>query len=462
MAESDFDAIKIAFKQVEAAKRLDWLRDIIFHGKTYNLSELQVSIINGAYEHVKGRFGKPAYGEKDFSLTVHLDTRIVSSKTPYKAAVDGASKHYRWLKDKTNKHYTFFLELSNPVPRQPAIKLPISLSPKLYSRLNAMSDTEQRAQAFSLIIGKDDVSMRSLITKDGIDTSLEAQYEQLKNSEYLVGRDFGYTDTISLSVIKNEFKLSFDEFVQRLEANKSETKSLYQSLSHTPEIVKQVSFSGKNFLSSINQITNKIDAYKSEVDYTYNKIDALVVNIRNYLGLEDGELIKPDTATKDDFVKHLIAKFFRMLDEVKYLKNKLKKMYAKIRGKKKSWFGYLANVEAKLVKKYNATLVVEDLTLKAAEKETPEYKGRTFNKMTNNGSKGQYMTIAAERNWWDGVLSVKVPSFYSSKTCTTHKLVEGKKGEMRKGKIFECPQCKEKLDADLHASSTIPSFLLLQ
>jgi transposase len=104
-------------------------------------------------------------------------------------------------------------------------------------------------------------------------------------------------------------------------------------------------------------------------------------------------------------------------------------------------------------------LVVEDLTVIAAEKSKPYYKGRRFNKMINNGSKGQYMRIAREKMYWNGILEHRIPSYYSSTSCVKHSIVENK---MRKGDIFKCNKCNKVEDADLHASSTISSFLMLK
>ena len=40
---------------------------------------------------------------------------------------------------------------------------------------------------------------------------------------------------------------------------------------------------------------------------------------------------------------------------------------------------------------YHAAIIRENLTVMAREKEAPDYQGRAFNKMINNGSKGQYI-----------------------------------------------------------------------
>jgi len=130
-----------------------------------------------------------------------------------------------------------------------------------------------------------------------------------------------------------------------------------------------------------------------------------------------------------------------------------------IQGIKKCWFGFLSNVEKKLLTTYNATMIVEDLSVMAIEKEKPKYTRKSFNKMKNNGSKGQYMRMANEKFLWNGILEIRIPSFFSSTTCTKHKVVDK---NMRKNKLFLCPICNIKKDADKNASDTIASFLLLR
>ena len=95
----------------------------------------------------------------------------------------------------------------------------------------------------------------------------------------------------------------------------------------------------------------------------------------------------------------------------------------------------------------------------AAENNKPDYKGKRFNKMINNGSKGQYMRIAQEKMYWNGILEHRIPSYYSSTTCVKHSVVDS---NMRKGEKFKCILCNKVEDTDLNASSTISSFLMLK
>lgn len=85
----------------------------------------------------------------------------------------------------------------------------------------------------------------------------------------------------------NEFNLSLKEFEERIELNKKDTKSLYENKNYMPKIVKQYQYSGKNFMTKLSQQGLKIDKYKSEIDYLYNKIELLIINIKNHLNFKE-------------------------------------------------------------------------------------------------------------------------------------------------------------------------------
>ena len=455
ITKNELNKIKIAFKTLGKTKRLDWLRDIIFKKKKFNFNKNQILVIKNAYTLIKKRFNQPRFGiNDDFSSTIHFDYRIVKE---YKEQVVKIDEHYKWLVDNTNKHYRLFLEISHPTLHGKKIKIPVQLNKEIYKRI--IEDQEKpTTQSLLLVIKQDKIEIRSVINKAEIETNIQAQYEQIKNADHLIGRDFGYADTITLSVVKNEFKLSLKEFEERLSLKKDDTKLLYENNSYKPIVVEQFQYTGKNFINKIHNQGIKIDRYKSEIDCIYNKIDSLIINIKNNLKVKESYQLTSKTLSSDSFVNALIKKFHTLLDRVKYLKKLRRDCYKNIQGVKKSWFGFLTNIEKKLIKHYNAAIIVENLTVMAIEKEKPDYKGRSFNKMINNGSKGQYMSMAKEKFLWNGILESKIPSFYSSTTCTIHKIVDDK---MRNNKVFKCEQCNIVKDADKNASDTIASFLLL-
>ena len=77
------------------------------------------------------------------------------------------------------------------------------------------------------------------------------------------------------------------------------------------------------------------------------------------------------------------------------------------------------------------------MTVVAKEKEAPDYKGRVFKKMINNGPKGQYLGRARDRFLWDGILEIAIPSYYTSTACPAHATVDA---AMRNGDRFWCPR----------------------
>ena len=93
------------------------------------------------------------------------------------------------------------------------------------------------------------------------------------------------------------------------------------------------------------------------------------------------------------------------------------------------------------------------------EKDDPEYKGRTFNKMINNGSKGQYQRRASQAFRWNGVPEVVIPSWYTSRSCLPHSVIIEKKH--RKGESLFLPCCGVKDHADEHAADTIACYPFL-
>jgi transposase len=120
----------------------------------------------------------------------------------------------------------------------------------------------------------------------------------------------------------------------------------------------------------------------------------------------------------------------------------------------------LSNQEIKLAKAHNAVIVREDLTVEALEKDAPEYKGRRFNKMINNGSKGQYQNKASDKMIWNGVLEIIIGSWYTSRYCGKHGVIIEKRH--RQGEKLFVPCCNKHDHADLHASETIASALFLR
>jgi Transposase and inactivated derivatives len=186
-------------------------------------------------------------------------------------------------------------------------------------------------------------------------------------------------------------------------------------------------------------------------------LDMVKAEIVSGLKLEPDERITP--GMKSGPMGNRVREFFRVFGLIQDLKKERRKLYRHIAALKKNWFGFLANVETELAQKYHAAIVREDLTVEAIEKDDPQYKGRTFNKMINNGSKGQYQRRASQAFRWNGVPEVVIPSWYTSRSCLPHSVIIEKRH--RKGESIFLPCCGVKDHADEHAADTIACYPFL-
>ena len=260
---------------------------------------------------------------------------------------------------------------------------------------------------------------------------------------------------MALTVLKCHREISADDlkelmairFMSHDNAKKAMENWFTQREGGDLQVVSQHCFSGQNFLKSINRHCEYIGRLSSQIDFLYHKIQAIKVILANYFYLSDEDhLPRQGLATNDAFVKNLHQRFFRLLDKVGHLKTIRRHRYKTIQGIKKSWFGYLGNQEVALAKQYNAALIREDLTVMAVEKAKPEYKGRRFNKMINNGSKGLYLRQAGGKLLWNGIPELAMPTPYTSQACLHHSRL----GE-RRGEVFQCPECQDARHSDTNA-----------
>lgn len=278
----------------------------------------------------------------------------------------------------------------------------------------------------------------------------------------IVGRDFGYTNTICLAVAVSETPIDLSE--SSTSAVRASSALAAQNFFETHvlpadvRIAERVQFSGGRFMARIEAHCIRIDRLTSRIDLAYDTLHAVRAQVFGELGLACEDSIT--SGLKKTLAGALVGQFYHQLGQIADLKQARRALYDRIAKLKRCWFGYLANAEVALAKKYNAVIVHEDLTAEAIEKDAPQYKGRVFNKMLNNGSKGQYQRRATDTHAWNGIAERKVGSWYTSRACTTHSQVLHRKH--RKGATLNLPCCAKSDHADLHASETIACYLFLQ
>ncbi len=169
----------------------------------------------------------------------------------------------------------------------------------------------------------------------------------------------------------------------------------------------------------------------------------------------DQELVGAD----DGRLVGLHRRFFKLLGVVGRLKLLRRQVYRVIDGLKRSWFGFVTTKLAQLCREHKAAYVRENLTILAEGKESPGNKGRTFNKVLNNGSKGQFLRRMSAKLKWYGIPEVVVPSFFTSSTDVRHSCVDG---GQRRGEMFTARADGRKMHADVHAALTLALWPILR
>ena len=346
-------------------------RDVVVHGEAGAMSAAQVSVLVDIHERTLKKHTRPEFRcKEDFTLQLHIDARMVPVNQKAEA-IEVRNGVSFLLADDKNTLYHRFLDISGVGAREERIRLPLVLSRKVAKRIQS---TNGQWASLILEISEHSFGVRLVAGKP--------QDEMPKSVKAFVGRDFGYANTVSLSVAM--FKESIDlaqvhADLERLNSKDSVQKLLEQcEIRFEPSIVERMHFEGRSFLKGINALCVRIDRLKSRIDLLYNDLDVIRKAIVKDLRLDEGQWITSEIKREHADVRS----FFALFGKIQDLKKTRRALYRKITAIKKAWFGFLSNVEITLAKKYNAAVVREDLTVEAVEKDAPDYKGRVFNKMT--------------------------------------------------------------------------------
>ena len=426
-------------------------QQVIIDNSSTGLTSNQVVIVRDIHRRAQEKHTCPNFGAKeDFTLQLHIDARMLP--TSCKAlATDLRDGVGLLLKDDENKHIFRFLDISALQAYKERIRIPLVITKKISSR---MESTNPEWASLILEISENAVGVRMVCGKPKPVQNLD-----LTRIKVAVSRDFGYANTVALSVIMSDDPINLDTQKCVLEAIKSgeEAKAYIESraLPSNVKVVERILVEGRNFLKLIEKNCLKIDDYRSRIDLLYGLLERTKTEIVKLLQLGPEDVITP--AMKKSNAGIFVRSFYQTLGVINDLKKARRKTYRKISAVKKNWFGLVSNLEISLAKKYNAVLVRENLTVEAIEKDAPDYKGRAFNKMINNGSKGQYQKRATDKLLWNGIPEVVVPSWYTSRSCLTHSQVIEKKH--RKGEDIFLPCCDKHDHADMHAADTIGGLL---
>jgi len=420
------------------------------------LTANQIIVLRDIHTRSLAKYSCPDFGGKeDFTLQLHIDYRMLpGGKKASDEALNLRQGGALILEDDKNIMYRRFLDISGIYPREARIRIPLAIDKKIAKRI---SSTSNEWSSLILELGESTIGARLVCGKPVPKTELE-----LSKITVALSRDFGYANTVSLSVLQSgtPVDLGIQKAVLSGIESKEEAQSYIEShyLPADVKVVERVRIEGRSFLNRLNTLCEKIDGYKSRIDLSYNELDKTKAEIVKILSLKPEELITKQM--KKSAAGALVGKFFQCFGQINDLRTMRKKLYRKISAIKKCWFGYVSNIELALAKKYHAVLVREHLTVEAIEKDAPDYKGRAFNKMLNYGSKGQYQNKTTDKFQWNGIPEIEVGSWYTSRACLTHSQVIEKKH--RQGEKIYIPCCDKHDHADEYAADTIGGMLFLR
>jgi hypothetical protein len=446
-----------------------------------DLSAIRAEALRAMAGAVEARFGCPQWRE-DAVLQLHLDYRCVRGCAEalnkalgvLTAAVSGA------------KSSKTALAISSHRPRGPAIPIELKMPAPVAIRFDDCPD--QIVKSIAIELGPVTAAAKAVVLRKPRAPAIAGQI-------VVLAEDFGFVNTSSMVIARCAAGISPEALAFALsEPGKRATKAFLEGhvSGDEVEILERLQLSGRNFLDRIVAQALRIDALRAEIDLGHNRLKRLKTEINRLAGRDATESIPKDlqeiAGSKSERDRHagMHRRFFRLLDVLARLKARRREIYRKVAGLKKSWFGHVANIRTRLAEAYGAVIAREDLSILAVERKDPDYKGenrsaqpiglssgefkgsnalgpapragKTFNKMINNGAKGQYTRIADDKADWRGIARILLPSWYSSSTDWRTGRVDR---SQRKGAVFTAAD-GARWDADLHAGEMLARWLFLR
>jgi len=424
----------------------------------------QIAVLKEIHRQMQARHRPVQFRGGEVTVSIALDVnmlptqdRLLMSKLAGQSAV--------LLEDASNRQYRFFVGLANPAPRGERVLVPVVLSGKLLKRLLAQGPRAAMGSLTLELGPKGAVALRLVLSR------ATRPAMPLSEATHVIARDFGYRNTVSLTVRRLTEPLDADRIEEIRTFTKEQAKKFLGShaFSGEPDIVEHHLVSGQGFLARIQAQASRIEALSSVIDTSYNELFAEKLQLADALDLSlvNGEYprITKEHAPRGNPLFERVRAFLALANRIDQLKHARRAVYARVAALKRHWFGFVANLEVRLARVYHAAVLRENLTNEAEEKDSPAYKGRAFNKLINHGSRGQYARRATEKFLWNGVPEVALPSYYTSTTCFRHANIDK---IQRRGDVFHCRRCELEgrgpEHADAHASdllSVYPSLVPL-
>ena len=451
LSDADVSALSDLAKTMNFQGVMELFRKL-HGGHATSLHPLHADALLSMLGMVEERWGCPEW-KADGTVMLHLDFRCFVGGRKTQDSLLAAMTAAIAPAVENGRRAVFPLLVSGVVARGAPLALKAAVLPDVVSAL-AKSSPDLRFTSLALELGLRDVIVRGVLTQ-------RPKPYALSEATHVLADDFGYVNTSTMAVVAVDRPLDPAFFEAAAEWGKAEAKAYLETHRHDGEAVETKLHCGRDFLAAVEKHALHVDALRREIDRVYGRIHRIKHEVCRILGLDpEARLDFSADAGADKRLARLLQKLPKLFKHVGHLKSLRRGVYRTVDGLKKSWFGWLANRKVALAAKYHAVVVRENLSIMAAEKQSPDYKGRTFNKMLNNGSKGQYLRAAAAKLRWHGIPEAVIPSYYTSTTDVRHGVVD--KRQRKRQDRFVARVDGRVMQADLHAALTIALYPLLR
>jgi hypothetical protein len=456
LTKEDIDRLQAMAASRNFSETLRLFRDLT--SSDCGLTEIQAEALRAMASLVRDRFLCPEW-QQDATIQLHLDYRCLRGGKPALESTLGLLGSSL----RPNSSLKLDIALAAISPRQNPISIPLRVA-------RAVSESISRHTSGDIAVGSLLIELAPSHVRPKMVVVRAPSAPPVAGCRTVVAEDFGFINTSSIVVLRSRTPVG-EEALSRINGHnggdgkkltKTQAKAFLEShvAGDDVEVLERVQFDGRDFLMRVSSHAAKVDKLRSEIDRLYNRLDRIRAEI-NLVAEVEASAIIPEVAAMPDHSRYMAmhSRFFRLLTAVGRLKEARRAVYRKVAGLKNSWFGYVAQKKADLAAKHEAVVVTEDLDILAVPTDDPAYKGRTFNKMINNGSKGQYILRSQNTLTWRGIASAKIPSFYTSSTDWRNGKVDK---DQRRGAIFRAASDGRIWNADLHAAEMIGRYLFLK
>lgn len=394
--DDDVAALRVLADSLDLPETMAFFRDLDLGDA--GLTPRQAGALRAMKAAVNARFGCPEWRE-DAVIQLHLDTRCVRGGLP----VLKAACHHLTAGLLATRDTEASLEIAAPVARGPGLPLTFRLPAALARDYADRSD--QMMGSLGVELGPEGVRLRGVIARPPDTPSPLGRH-------VVLGEDFGYANTSSMVVARSAVPVGQEvmEFLATDPGKKAVRGRLATHVSgEDVEILETLQMSGRNFLDCVKAHAERVDGLRSEIDRCYNRLYRLRAELNTLACRDPGDPVPPEPEAcevgESERGRYLSmhGRFFRLLKGIGRLKARRRDVYRKVAAVKAVWLGHVANRKVALAEKHDAMVVSEDLTVVAIPTDDPKYRGRTFNKMLNNGAKGQYIRRSRNKLNWRGI-----------------------------------------------------------